>query len=432
MNFKGIVALAMLGAVCLLPLSAENKKEVVIPVVGNTYVNVPLRDRGENDTHIDGKTGLCLRDGKDQVATSYIYVCKNEQPDIWIDVKGKGKLQMCVGKKKKTFTVGEKANGRLYFGKVKTKVDGYLRLYFQAKGEGNNIQVENIVMNGLAKEPIFLKRSYNTYFGLRGPSCHLNYNPSYKGEADWALISVCVPREFDKEGSYYMALGFDGGYFGFQNNGRGYRQVLFSVWNSGETNDDPNAVHRAQQTIVVNKGEGVTARNFGGEGSGKQSFVQVNWQPDSVYTFLLNARKVKEGYTDFSGWFYDSVADRWLYLSTLRRPNTNNLLRGLHSFLENFDPNQGDKTRKAYYFNGWVKPVGGDWLPITKAYLTNDDTGNRGKRLDFYGSTEGERFYLTNGGYFDRPENIERRLEIDGHGMKKPQIDLQQFTVSEP
>lgn len=458
MKIKEIVALALMSALWVLPLWADNHKETVIPIVGNTYINAPAGQnnpdgaakghRGRHDRNhgafIDNKSGLWLKDATDMCATSYIYVRKGEQPDIWLDARGKGQLQITVGKKSKKFNVsnveGSKADGNggntekegrlLHFGKVKTKADGYLRIELQSVGSDNDICVENIVMKNMEEAPIFLKREYNTYFGLRGPSCHLNYSPSYKGEAEWAILSVKVPKEFDKEGSYYMALGFNGGYFGMQNNGRGRRQVLFSVWNAGEENDDPDAVHKAQQTIVVSKGEGVTAQNFGGEGSGKQSFRQVNWVADSTYTFLLNARKVKEGYTDFSAWFYDSVNRQWLYMSTLRRPNTNTLLKGLHSFLENFDPRQGDKTRKAYYFNGWVKPQNADWQPITKAYLTNDDTGNRGQRLDFSGAAEGGCFYLMNGGYFNRPWEIDRHLQINGHGMQKPQIRLQDFTVS--
>ncbi len=459
MKINVIAALTMIGALWLQPLNAENSKENVIPIVGNTYINTAKSNgahqgnrvstfRGERrnrGAYIDNNSGLVLKDAANLSATSYIYVRKGETPDIWIDANGTGKLKVVVGNKKKTFTLStngsaiakqdgatsNKTAGQLHFGKVKIKKDGYLRLDFQSVGTGNDIHVENIVMKGTNEAPIFLKREYNTYFGLRGPSCHLNYSPSYNGEAEWAIISVCVPHEYDKEGSYYMALGFDGGYFGFQNNSKDRRQVLFSVWNAGEGNDDPNAVHKAQQTTVVAKGEGVTARDFGGEGSGKQSFRLVNWQADSTYTFLLNARKVKEGYTDFSAWFYDSGAKQWLYLSTLRRPNTHTLLRGLHSFLENFDPDQGNKTRKAYYFNGWVKPVNGDWLPITKARLTNDDTGNRGQRLDFMGATDGDRFFLMNGGYFDRPREINRRLEITDHGMQKPQLRLQDFSVPE-
>lgn len=431
MKIKEFVALIMIIALGLLPVSADNRKETVVPIVGNTYINDSQGDSHHRGGFINHKNGLCLKDGGNQNATSYIYVCKGEQPDIWIDANGQGQLQVMVANKKKVFTFSGKDAAPQHFGKVKMKEDGYLCVNFQIIGTSNNIKVDNIVMKNMAVQPVFLKREYNTYFGLRGPSCHLNYSPSYKGEAEWSIISVCVPHEFDKEGSYYMALGFNGGYFGMQNNGRGRRQVLFSVWNSGEENDDPNAVHHTQQTTVVSKGEGVTARDFGGEGSGKQSFRQVDWHADSTYTFLLNARNVKEGYTDFSAWFYDSVSRQWLYLSTLRRPNTTTLLTGLHSFLENFDPLQGDKTRKAYYFNGWVKPQNADWQPITKAYLTNDDTGNRGQRLDFAGSTEGERFYLMNGGYFDRPLKIDRHLQISGFGQQKPQIRLQDFSVPE-
>lgn len=417
---------------------AQQSSEYVVPVVGNTYVSY---NGGENATqtgHRMGvniglmeKRGLTLNDNTNEVGTSYIYVCKDERPDIYIDVQGKGKLHVTSGDLNQTFNIDAQSAHPLHLGEILTSADGYLRICFRSVGQGNDILVKNIIIRNTASPPIFLKADFNTYFGLRGPSCHLNYSPSFKGEAEWALISVCVPKAYDQEGSYYMALGFNGGYFGFQNNRKGYRQVLFSVWNAGEDNDDPNAVHHSRQTQVIDKGEGVTARDFGGEGSGKQSFLKLDWLPDSTYTFLLHARRAGYDATDFSAWFYDCVSRRWLYISTLRRPNTRTLLTGLHSFLENFDPRQGDKTRKAYYFDGWAKPAGADWIPLSRAYLTNDDTGNRGQRLDFLGSAEGDRFFLMNGGYFNRPLRIEHNLLLSGQSAAKPAIDLNDFLPAE-
>ncbi|MBR3733105.1 MAG: DUF3472 domain-containing protein, partial [Bacteroidaceae bacterium] len=99
----------------------------------------------------------------------------------------------------------------------------------------------------------------------------------------------------------------------------------------------------------------------------------------------------------------------------------------LHSFLENFDPRQGDKTRKAYYHDVWVRATDGEWKPVRMAYLTSDDTGNKGKRLDVMGGAEGNRFFLTNGGYFDRPEKITRELMVENIDTIPPSIDLNQF-----
>ena len=76
-----------------------------------------------------------------------------------------------------------------------------------------------------------------------------------------------------------------------------------------------------------------------------------------------------------SAWFYDTIGAKWIFLATLRRPNCTDLICGLHSFLENFNPEQGDKTRKAYYSNVWIKPKNDNWKPVVEARLTNDLTG---------------------------------------------------------
>ena len=71
--------------------------------------------------------------------------------------------------------------------------------------------------------------------------------------------------------------------------------------------------------------------------------------------------------------------------------------------------------------------MGKDWQYISKAKLTNDITGSKGIRLDFNGGTENDKFFLTNGGYFDRPLKIERNLKLSSQTPQKPNIDLNKF-----
>ena len=303
-----------------------------------------------------------------------------------------------------------------------------MRVQYRLLQSAAAVSMQSLVVDNVEESPVFLKEGTNTYFGLRGPSCHLNYFLPRRGaEVDWATISVTVPEESDQRGSYYMALGFSGGYFGFQNNSQDRRNVLFSVWNTQDS-DDPKAVADNHKVQVISHGEGVTAQDFGHEGSGKQSFINVGWQAGHTYQFLLHASRVDSSTVDYSAWMYDSVKEAWIYLSTLRRPNTKVLLTGLHSFLENFDPLQGNKTRKAYYHNGWAHRTDGEWVPMRRAFLTSDSTGNSGRRLDFNGGVEEGMFFLTNGGYFDRSQEIERALSVDEETVgEPPAIDFSQF-----
>ena len=65
--------------------------------------------------------------------------------------------------------------------------------------------------------------------------------PSEAGAIEWFYNEVTVPVHNDIEGSYFMATGFDGGYFGIQVNSSTERRVLFSIWSAYKT-DDPSAI----------------------------------------------------------------------------------------------------------------------------------------------------------------------------------------------
>ena len=417
---------------CLGDVFAAGETTYQIPLYGNTYYSRTTESNARfNFGHAKDKS-LVLSGDTSITATSYVYFTKGQQPQLAVTAQGKGRVEVTVlasgvSPKVTVLKIAGKKAKAYKIGRITTAVDGYVKVHYRLLDAADKVKMETLVVTGTDKKPVYLHEETNTYFGLRGPSCHLNYGWRKEGkEYDWATISVTVPEESDQEGSYYMALGFSGGYFGFQNNGRDRRNVLFSAWNT-EDSDDPNAVAHEHRVQVISHGEGVTARDFGNEGSGKQSFFNAGWQSGKTYQFLLHASRVDATTVDYSAWFYDSVKDQWMYLSTLRRPNTEVLLTGLHSFLENFDPRQGDKTRRAYYHDMWVRATDGKWKPVKMAFLTCDDTGRKGKRLDFSGGTEQGRFYMQNGGYFDRPEEITRELQVERTDSVPPSIVLSQI-----
>lgn len=420
--------MALVAAICIY---GQDLKTVNVSLLNNTYINssnpdIDVRRPHRNGMRV-GKNGLVLKEDTKTTATTYIYFTADQSPLLSLLAKGKGKIEVTIGGKKKVVKINSNDYASYKLGNYTTSVDGYMRINYRLVESKDEINVKYVTVVN-KEEPIALSEDFNTHFGLRGPSCHLGYDvKEYGDEFEWSTLSITVPEEWDKVGSYYMALGFSCGYFGFQNNSEDKRMVLFSVWNSVDS-DNPEDVKEDHRTKVMAKGEGVTAQDFGHEGSGKQSFINIDWKPGTTYTFLLHAEKVDATHTDFSGWFYDTPNDKWYYLSTLRRPDTDFLIKGHHSFLENFVPGMGDKTRKAYYHNVWVKPVGQDWKPVSRARLTNDKTGNEGIRLDFNGGTEGDRFYLTNGGYFDRARKINRFLKLEQGPTETPKMDLTKFT----
>lgn len=57
-------------------------------------------------------------------------------------------------------------------------------------------------------------------------------------EIDYFYSELRVPKGLDTEGSYFMANGFNVGYFGMQVNSPTERRFLFSVWSPYST-DNP-------------------------------------------------------------------------------------------------------------------------------------------------------------------------------------------------
>jgi hypothetical protein len=68
-------------------------------------------------------------------------------------------------------------------------------------------------------------------------------------------------------GSYFMACGWGGGYFGIQELGNGKKVAIFSVWDP-TSGDDPKAVAPGERVECLFEGEGVRIKRFGGEGTG--------------------------------------------------------------------------------------------------------------------------------------------------------------------
>src|SRR5579863_7376532 len=103
-------------------------------------------------------------------------------------------------------------------------------------------------------------------------------------------------------GTYFMACGFDLGYFGIQQLDGGKKVVLFSVWDPGKQSD-PNQVEKDKQVKTLYRGEGVRVGRFGNEGTGGQSFFDYDWKVGEAYRFFVTAHAEGER-TEFAGYFY--------------------------------------------------------------------------------------------------------------------------------
>lgn len=287
----------------------------------------------------------------------------------------------------------------------------------EIQGDPSSIQFVNSSLTGS------LQDSY--YFGRRGPSVHLTYTLPAGKNIEWFYNEVTVPSGNDVIGSYFMVNGFAEGYCGIQVNSATERRVLFSVW-SPYTTDDPSSIPADQRVRLLGKGPGVNAQDFGGEGSGGQSYLLYNWKAGQPYRFLTRVRPNGDNTTSYSAYFFDPNTQSWRFIASFKRPKTNTWYKSPHSFLENFQPERGAITRKVFFNNQWVCDASGNWTEMTAAKFTNDNTGRKKLRMDFQGGVENGQFFLRNCGFFDDYINPDATFKRTP-GSKKPVINFAQL-----
>ena len=173
-------------------------------------------------------------------------------------------------------------------------------------------------------------------------------------------------------GSYFMALGFGGGYFGLQELPDKKRVAVFSVWDNWR-GDNPDAVTAPYRVEVLAPGDGVETARFGGEGTGVKATWPMGWKNGRPYRFLIRAvpdrdRIIYSAYV--SG---DGIKD-WKLMASMRAPSNARDLRGLSSFIEDFrrDGKSVLQSRKARFGQGWVQAASGQWLALTRARFGAD------------------------------------------------------------
>lgn len=280
---------------------------------------------------------------------------------------------------------------------------GYVKIDLQGVERSANTYAEipALLVSGEAPGDDLLYSTDSNYFywARRGPSCHLAYTVPTDQAISYFYSEINVPKNQDPIGSYFMANGFGQGYFGIQVNAENERRVLFSVWSPFET-DDPNAIPDEKKIVLNKKGPNVYTGEFGNEGSGGQSYLIYPWESEKTYRFLLRGEPDGDGKTDYTAWFHSPDENQWLLIASFKRPETDTHLTRFHSFLENFNPNQGYLGRQANYLNQWVRTADGEWIKVSEAKFTVDATYADNQRIDAMGGTSDAGYFLRNGGFF--------------------------------
>ena len=387
-----------------------------IGMSGNSYVT-----RQHDGARITDR-GLTRWTDPKSVVSVYFYLHESTTADLSLLAKGHSEIKVSYGKKHFKVCLDSDDFTQVPVGRISVSKPGYVRIDLQGLSmEGNSFgEVKQLVAANVSGKSSYVT-NFADYWGRRGPSVHLAYKlPA--GDTEWFYNEVTVPKEGETMHSYYMAAGFGEGYFGMQYNSPTERRVLFSVWSPFDT-QNPKDIPDSHKIKLLRKGKDVHIGEFGNEGSGGQSYLCYPWKAGRTYKFLMQVHPDNQGNTIYTAYFYAPEEKAWRLIASFQRPLTNTWYTHAHSFLENFNPEQGYLSRKVMFGNQWARSKDGKWTRITDATFTHDATASAGVRLDYQGGeTKDNRFYLMMGGFFNESVSMGTQFHCEPTGQA-PEID---------
>ena len=387
-----------------------------IGMSGNSYVT-----RQHDGARITDR-GLTRWTDPKSVVSVYFYLHESTTADLSLLAKGHSEIKVSYGKKHFKVRLDSDDFTQVPVGRISVSKPGYVRIDLQGLSMEDNSfgEVKQLVAANVSGKSSYVT-NFADYWGRRGPSVHLAYKlPA--GDTEWFYNEVTVPKEGETMHSYYMAAGFGEGYFGMQYNSPTERRVLFSVWSPFDT-QNPKDIPDSHKIKLLRKGKDVHIGEFGNEGSGGQSYLCYPWKAGRTYKFLMQVHPDNQGNTIYTAYFYAPEEKAWRLIASFQRPLTNTWYTHAHSFLENFNPEQGYLSRKVMFGNQWARSKDGKWTRITDATFTHDATASAGVRLDYQGGeTKDNRFYLMMGGFFNESVSMGTQFHCEPTGQA-PEID---------
>lgn len=392
------------------------QQQLVVGVSGNGYVT----SQHDGAQITDG--GITRWTNPKSVVSVYFYLHQPTTADLSLLAKGHSQIKVSYGKKQFKVALQSDEYTQVPVGKIKVRKPGYVRIDLQGiSKQGEQFgEVKQVLVDNVCGESNYVK-DFPDYWGRRGPSVHLAYTlPA--GDTEWFYNEVTVPKDGETMHSYYMVAGFGEGYFGMQYNAPTERRVLFSVWSPFDT-QDPKNIPDDQKIKLLKKGKDVHIGEFGNEGSGGQSYLKYPWKAGETYKFLMRVRPEGADHTTYTAYFYATEEKEWRLIASFSRPKTHTWYTHAHSFLENFNPEQGYLSRKVFYGNQWARSTEGKWMRVTEATFTHDATANAKVRLDYQGGeTKDNRYYLKMGGFFNESIPMGTKLHCKPT-TEAPEID---------
>ena len=205
---------------------------------------------------------------------------------------------------------------------------------------------------------------------VRTASVHLFYDkPSSLSQPAWWFQRVIPTASADA--TYFSSSAHQYGYGGIQQGNEEFGYILFSLWDQGGCDQDIDPTcNPADIAQTVACGEGVVCQDFGGEGTGRTSSIQVSNQGFPIvgqeYYFVTQAAYLGDRRMEYTGYFY--LNGKWKLLSRIQVSTDGNeewWLTDLYSFVEQWSAVDTTKDRGALYGPSFMAPSDGSvWHQI--------------------------------------------------------------------
>ncbi len=208
-------------------------------------------------------------------------------------------------------------------------------------------------------------------------SVHIRYLPNIpKHTAVYNEMTV----EKSAPGTYFAANNFSSGYIGVQEtvrDGKPLRVAIFSIWDAKDSGDNPNAAPESERAMLIQKGEGVTTRRFGGEGTGGNSMRIFDWKEGEPVRTLVIEKPDGENFRQIAGYIYDPASKQWALLSCWRIQALQRGLGGGAGFVEDFRRNVESKLmERRATFGPAYRYADGKWHQADTFQFTKDGNPN--------------------------------------------------------
>jgi hypothetical protein len=205
-----------------LSIDKTNSNSISIPLSANGWVTKST----ENSPEIITDVGLGNWMTSESVTSVYFHSSKSGQIELSLRCKvpeGKSRLKLSIDKTRFKVDVNGDDYQVIKVGKFSIENPGYVKVDMRGvnKTGGFYADVSHLVLSGDLVDTQIIsfiqeENEREVYWGRRGPFVHLFYELPTGQDFKYFYNEVKVPEGYDPIGSYFAAIGFDGGYIGIQ------------------------------------------------------------------------------------------------------------------------------------------------------------------------------------------------------------------------